>query len=103
MLAVEQFFAQHGKVLSTRLRKNKERKFKGSVFVEFGSEEEAKKVKNRLLASPLLPSPVFSPSSAQTYMSSTGRRPEAQARRYRPRHPHAVRAALLSLPSDLTI
>ena len=31
-------------MLSTRLRKDKQKKFKGSVFVEFASEEEAKKV-----------------------------------------------------------
>jgi len=45
--SVTEYFNQHGKVVCVRLirlNKSPEKKFKGSVFVELSSEEEAKKV-----------------------------------------------------------
>jgi lupus La protein len=41
--SVSNFFQPYGKVLSVRLRRTKEKRFKGSVFVEFSTVEEAKK------------------------------------------------------------
>ncbi|KAF7724322.1 hypothetical protein EC973_001168 [Apophysomyces ossiformis] len=48
---IVEFFEQHGKVLSIRMRKTEERpnKFKGSVFVEFDSAETAEKVASMTL------------------------------------------------------
>jgi len=40
---VQQFFQAYGHVASVRLRRNLNRQFKGSVFVEFNTIEEAKK------------------------------------------------------------
>ncbi|CAO3607344.1 unnamed protein product [Cunninghamella blakesleeana] len=44
--AIQEFFEQYGTVLSVRMRKEQKPKgeFKGSVFVEFSSPEEAEKV-----------------------------------------------------------
>eukprot|EP00029_Vermamoeba_vermiformis_P009980 TRINITY_DN514_c0_g2_i1.p1 TRINITY_DN514_c0_g2~~TRINITY_DN514_c0_g2_i1.p1 ORF type:complete len:333 (+),score=140.51 TRINITY_DN514_c0_g2_i1:37-999(+) len=42
--SVTKFFETHGKVLSVRPRRTKEKKFKGSIFIEFDTEETAKKV-----------------------------------------------------------
>lgn len=43
---IQDFFEQHGKVLCVRMRKENVRggAFKGSVFVEFSTPEEAEKV-----------------------------------------------------------
>ncbi|KAI8089311.1 uncharacterized protein BX664DRAFT_263924 [Halteromyces radiatus] len=41
---IEAFFEKYGKVLSVRMRKDDKAQFKGSVFVEFSTPEEAKKV-----------------------------------------------------------
>lgn len=42
MASLEAFFAKHGKVVYIMMRKDKDKKFKGSVFVEFSTQEEAK-------------------------------------------------------------
>jgi lupus La protein len=43
---VQGFFSKYGKVLSVRLRKQKDAKLKPSAFVEFDSEATAEKVRN---------------------------------------------------------
>eukprot|EP01102_Stenamoeba_stenopodia_P002636 TRINITY_DN124_c0_g1_i7.p1 TRINITY_DN124_c0_g1~~TRINITY_DN124_c0_g1_i7.p1 ORF type:complete len:324 (-),score=108.39 TRINITY_DN124_c0_g1_i7:171-1142(-) len=48
--SVRDFFSPHGEVLSVRLRKGANRKFKGSVFVEFASEALAKEVAQKDLS-----------------------------------------------------
>jgi len=47
---VRDFFSKHGEVLSVRLRRGANRKFKGSVFVEFATEELAKEVAQKDLS-----------------------------------------------------
>eukprot|EP01112_Ceratiomyxa_fruticulosa_P004327 TRINITY_DN1481_c0_g1_i1.p1 TRINITY_DN1481_c0_g1~~TRINITY_DN1481_c0_g1_i1.p1 ORF type:complete len:391 (-),score=123.99 TRINITY_DN1481_c0_g1_i1:257-1429(-) len=44
---VEKFFAPHGTVLSVRLRRLENKDFKGSLFVEFATEDEALSVLNK--------------------------------------------------------
>lgn len=41
---IQQYFQPYGNVMAVRLRRNLARNFKGSVFVEFNTIEEAKKV-----------------------------------------------------------
>lgn len=44
---VEKFFAPHGTVLSVRFRRLENKDFKGSLFVEFATEDEALSVLNK--------------------------------------------------------
>lgn len=47
---VRDFFSKYGEVLSVRLRRGENRKFKGSVFVEFATEDLAKEVAQKDLS-----------------------------------------------------
>eukprot|EP01028_Stygiella_incarcerata_P004899 TRINITY_DN2123_c0_g1_i1.p1 TRINITY_DN2123_c0_g1~~TRINITY_DN2123_c0_g1_i1.p1 ORF type:complete len:387 (-),score=137.48 TRINITY_DN2123_c0_g1_i1:204-1253(-) len=48
--SISEFFAPHGTVQSVRLRRFKDKTFKGSVYVEFLSPEEAKSVLEKKLS-----------------------------------------------------